>query len=77
MSRIKIVTKEKALDEVTLTRYENQGLTLIAVNHVKGSRLIDDGSGWEEYENTTSWVYHFRVAGEKMHGERGRTGTFM
>jgi hypothetical protein len=61
MSRIKIITRDEQIDEKMLTRYERQGLTLISVNHVKGSRPIDNGSGWEEYEKTTSWVYHFRI----------------
>jgi hypothetical protein len=73
---IKIIREDHELGEDRLNMLEAQGLTLISVNHVKGSRRIDDDSGWEDYEKTTTWVYHFRSAAQKLHGDRGRTGSF-
>ena len=65
---IKIIREDHELDEDRLNQLEAQGLTLISVNHVKGSRMVDDGSGWEDYEKTTSWVYHFHSAARKSSG---------
>jgi hypothetical protein len=73
---IKIIREDHELDEDRLNMLEAQGLTLISVNHVKGSRRLDDDSGWVDYEKTTTWVYHFSSAVKKLHGDRGRTGTF-
>jgi hypothetical protein len=74
---IKIVREDHELGEDRLNQLEAQGLTLISVNYVKGAKLVDDGHGWVDDIKTTTWVYHFRSAAQKLHGDRGRTGTFM
>ncbi len=85
---IKIIRENQELDEHRLDQLEAQGLTLISVNHVKGSKLVDDGNGWIDDIKTTSWVYHFHSAAKKSSGpspydasaprrrNRGRTGSF-
>ena len=57
---IKIIRSASELSEERLNGLETKGLILISVNHVKGSKLVDDGYGWMEAVKTTTWVYHFR-----------------
>lgn len=81
---IKIIREDQELDEDRLNQLEAQGLTLISVNHVKGSKLVDDGNGWIDDIKTTSWVYHFHRPGRNFSkpspydasAPRGRTGSF-
>lgn len=62
MGRIKIVEKDHELDEETLTAYENQGLELIAVNHVRSMEYpVWLGIGTDTKVEKHRWVYHFRI----------------
>jgi hypothetical protein len=72
MSRIKIIERDAQIDQTNLTRYENQGLTLISVN--RGDKKFRAPN---DFTVICPWVYHFRIAGEKLHGDKGRSGTFM
>ncbi len=67
---IRIIKTDFELDEERLSQLEGQGITLISVNYVKEFKLVDDGSGWEDDIETSTWVYHFRCAGENANHDR-------
>jgi hypothetical protein len=72
---IKIIKSKTELSEDRLNQLEAQGLTLISANCAVTSEYGNmSPMGMSFKHDVTRWTYHFRCAGEKLHGDRGRNG---
>jgi hypothetical protein len=68
VSRIKILRFTDELDEKTLTRYENQGLVLISVNHAEKMKVVKGAPLGCSTVKYTEWIYHFRIPNRSVDG---------